>query len=239
MYKTNSLNDPLLKEFSFDYADISINDSQIIKILGYNNDSVPEPIIESITEIIKLFKEKIKPKSGYKIFNPEKIKFNDCQILIEDKIFNCGKMIYSCLSESESLTIMVATIGNEIEFISKEFMKSNDLLKGFITDKVASVIVENLADLTENILREELRKFEYKITNRYSPGYCGWNVDDQQQLFALLPPKFCGIELNNHSMMMPIKSISSIIGAGKKVERKGYQCLECDLEFCFKRDNNE
>ena len=82
-------------------------------------------------------------------------------------------------------------------------------------------------------------QFDYKTTNRYSPGYCGWNVSDQQKLFALLPKNFCGVSLNENSMMLPVKSISAVIGIGKTVEKKDYQCSICDVEFCYKRDRNE
>jgi hypothetical protein len=78
-----------------------------------------------------------------------------------------------------------------------------------------------------------------KITNRYSPGYCGWDVSDQHKLFSLLPNNFCGIKLTENALMIPIKSVSAVIGIGKNVERKDYQCSICEIEFCYKRGKNE
>ena len=41
-------------------------------------------------------------------------------------------------------------------------------------------------------------------TNRFSPGYCGWHVNEQKLLFSLLPDNVCGITLNSSALMYPI-----------------------------------
>jgi cobalamin-dependent methionine synthase I len=117
-------------------------------------------------------------------------------------------------------------------------MVNNEMLKGYLVDKVASELVEQLTDKTELLLKNELGQFELKLTNRYSPGYCGWSVADQQNLFSLLPTKFCGVSLNDNSMMIPIKSVSAVIGVGKSVEKKNYECSICEIDFCYKRERN-
>jgi len=73
------------------------------------------------------------------------------------------------------------------------------------------------------------------ITNRFSPGYCGWNVKEQHKLFQLLPPKFCGISLSDSALMIPIKSISGIIGMGDHVIVSDYPCDVCHEENCIYR----
>ncbi|MBK7629494.1 MAG: hypothetical protein IPJ23_02005 [Ignavibacteriales bacterium] len=136
------------------------------------------------------------------------------------------------------MTFIVASIGEEIEKLSKHFMDNNEMLKGYLIDKIASELVEQLADKTQLVLENELDEFELKVTNRYSPGYCGWNVADQNNLFSLLPLNFCGVSVNQNSMMMPVKSVSAVIGVGKNVEKKEYECSICDIEFCYKRERN-
>jgi cobalamin-dependent methionine synthase I len=117
-------------------------------------------------------------------------------------------------------------------------MDNGEVLKGYLIDKVASELVEQLADKTELLLEDELKEIELHATNRYSPGYCGWSVADQQNLFSLLPDKFCGVSINSDSMMMPIKSVSAVIGVGKNIEKKNYECLICEIDFCYKRERN-
>jgi cobalamin-dependent methionine synthase I len=84
---------------------------------------------------------------------------------------------------------------------------------------------------------EELAgKQGWGISNRYSPGYCGWNVAEQQILFALLPPNPCNISLTQSSLMQPIKSISGIIGFGPDVKSKGHTCQFCEMQNCIYRN---
>ena len=100
-----------------------------------------------------------------------------------------------------------------------------------------------LAELADILGR---RKFEKKIaasvkpigwslTNRYSPGYCDWPVSDQHNLFSLLPAGFCGITLTSSALMVPVKSLSGVIGVGSGVKRGAYQCSICDLKDCYRR----
>ncbi len=233
-----SLKQSILKDFQIDYNDCSINENTIIELLGYNDDTVPEPVEESVKYILNEIPGKVKLHSGYKIFNPRKVILDNNKFIIDNRLFNCGKIIYSSLKKSESISFLVASIGKEIEDWSRHFMDNNEMLKGYLIDKIASELVEQLADKTEKLLEDNLEEIELKATNRYSPGYCGWSVADQQNLFSLLPSMFCGVSVNSDSLMTPIKSVSAVIGVGKQVEKKDYQCSICDIDFCYKRERN-
>ncbi|MEE3446448.1 MAG: vitamin B12 dependent-methionine synthase activation domain-containing protein, partial [Prevotella sp.] len=67
------------------------------------------------------------------------------------------------------------------------------------------------------------------------PGYCGWHVSQQQLLFPLFNGQTCGVTLTDSSLMLPIKSVSGIIGVGEKVRRLDYTCGLCNFEKCYKR----
>ena len=49
---------------------------------------------------------------------------------------------------------------------------------------------------------------------------------------------FCGVTVNDTSMMKPIKSVSAVVGVGKSVEKKNYECSICEIDFCYKRERN-
>jgi hypothetical protein len=86
-------------------------------------------------------------------------------------------------------------------------------------------------------LKEMTEARGMKITNRYSPGYCGWNVSEQHKLFSLLEDNYCGISLNESALMQPIKSVSGIIGIGEKVRFNKYTCNLCDQQNCLYRNS--
>jgi hypothetical protein len=78
-----------------------------------------------------------------------------------------------------------------------------------------------------------------KITNRYSPGYCDWNVGEQHKLFSFFPDNYCGIRLTPSALMDPVKSVSGIIGIGENVKRNDYTCRVCDMKDCIYRRSRE
>ena len=115
-------------------------------------------------------------------------------------------------------------------------MSGGDPLGGYIVDLLGSEIVEAGMDLMQGELEREMEKQDRRISNRYSPGHCGWLVDEQQKLFSFFPGNFCGVSLTDSSLMLPIKSVSGIIGIGKDIKKKAYSCQVCDVEDCLYRD---
>jgi len=109
------------------------------------------------------------------------------------------------------------------------------MLRAYIVDAIASETVEQVAGWLENKIADHAQERAWKITNRYSPGYCGWSVEEQHKFFSLLPDGFCGISLTPSALMIPIKSVSGVIGLGPEVNRGAYQCSICDLKDCFRR----
>ena len=91
------------------------------------------------------------------------------------------------------------------------------------------------ADQMEKALQESIDKLGWMHTNRFSPGYCGWHVSQQQLLFPLFQGHTCGVKLTDSSLMIPIKSVSGIIGLGEKVRKLEYTCGLCDFKQCYKR----
>jgi len=74
------------------------------------------------------------------------------------------------------------------------------------------------------------------ITNRFSPGYCGWDVAEQHKLFGFFKDNFCGITLTESALMKPVKSVSGIIGIGRDVKYAPYQCHACEDKNCIYRN---
>ena len=104
-----------------------------------------------------------------------------------------------------------------------------------IVDLIGSEIAEEVAEYVHKKIEQDMRLRGMSITNRYSPGYCNWHVSDQQKLFKILEGKTCGIQLSDSSLMLPLKSISGIIGVGSNVKNRGYACSKCEMDFCIYR----
>ena len=147
-----------------------------------------------------------------------------------------GRIISRQLRGSEAFALFVATAGAEFEDLQMRLKDDDDMVRTFIADSFGSVIAERTADIMEECLQGELDGRGWRHTNRFSPGYCGWHVSEQQRLFPLFGvERPCGVRLTESSLMVPIKSVSGVIGLGPGVRKLEYSCGLCDYKDCYKR----
>lgn len=150
--------------------------------------------------------------------------------------FSVGKIITRQLRGSQRYLFFVATAGMEFEEFQHRLKEEGDMVRIFIADAIGSVIAELTADRMEEALEAFIGPSGWKHTNRFSPGYCGWHVSEQQMLFTLFPDGHpCGVSLTESSLMTPIKSVSGVIGIGENVRKLEYSCGLCDYKQCYKR----
>lgn len=146
--------------------------------------------------------------------------------------FDTGKTISKMLQNATSYALFLVTAGPEPENLARKLLEKGDYLEAYITDLVASGLVESVADQVQEQVRSLAASHGMLITNRYSPGYCSWNVEEQQKLFTLFPERSCGISLSSSSLMNPVKSASGIIGMGREVTFQDYTCEICPMKNC-------
>jgi hypothetical protein len=223
------------KTFQFDFNDLKLSVSQIESVMGYREGESEETITDLISVVLEEAAMICSIKAEYRVFKD--IEFNDAEktVKVNDLIFNIKKIVYGQIKRSGSLAFFLCTAGDEIGGRSRTAMKEGDLLKGYIYDVVGSEIVEAAADIMQDSLGEAMTPDGRKITNRFSPGYCGWDVAEQHKLFILMKDNFCGIRLNSSALMDPVKSVSGLIGIGENVKRLPYTCNFCDLKDCIYR----
>ena len=149
--------------------------------------------------------------------------------------FRLGRIIERQLHGAEAYAFFVCTAGTAYEAYQQQLTHEGDMVRTFIADALGSVIAERCADQMEQCLQASIDKLGWHHTNRFSPGYCGWHVAEQQRLFPLFGGHTCGVRLTSSSLMIPIKSVSGIIGLGPAVRHLDYTCGLCDFEKCYKR----
>ncbi|MCX6255717.1 MAG: methionine synthase [Bacteroidia bacterium] len=223
------------KTFQFDFKDLKLRVSQIENVIGYKEGENRELVTGNIEEILKESQEISNIKAQYNIFHGVKFDNDPKSVEINNIKFHIKKIVFGQIKKSDSVAIFLCTAGEEIGIRSKKAMKERDLLKDYIYDVVGSEIVEAAADLMQNELEKTMASSGKKITNRYSPGYCGWDVAEQHKLFQLVPDNFCGIKLTQSALMDPIKSVSGFIGIGENVKINPYTCSLCELKDCIYR----
>jgi hypothetical protein len=226
----------MINQYSFNFEDLAISRGEVESFMGYEIDGSPEPIPGIIDEVIRYTPDYTDIKGGYFIIDDIVVKKDHGEIQVKEVVLKTERIITTQLRKAEAIALFICTAGVGIGDWSKVLMSEGDLLKGYIIDSIGSITVEKAMDLIQHKLEIIKANENLKITSRYSPGYCKWNVSEQHKLFSFFPEGFCGVHLNESALMHPIKSISGIIGIGKEVRKNPYTCDMCDSKNCLYRN---
>jgi hypothetical protein len=222
--------------FKYNFSELNIDTTRIEKLIGYDSGTAPEPIPELISTVLNAAEKITDIKGKYLITVDYSANNNRESIRINNHYFNTGKIVTNYIRKSEQFVFFIVTAGKEVEIQSHKYLNGNDPLLGYIFDVLGSLTVESAVGKFQLDLEEHFKKAGLKITNPYSPGYCGWPVSDQQELFTLFDQDTCGIKLSKTCLMDPIKSVSGIIGIGRNIKKQPYSCTICDAKNCLYRD---
>ena len=211
-----------MTEKTLTYDDLQVTLADVYEQMGYHDAQPDEATQQETVSVIDAVRDLVTPRFSFFVVR-------DCPD------FQMGRIIERQLRDSEAFALFVCTAGIEYEDFQQRLKMEGDLVRVFIADALGSVIAEHCADRMEETLQASIDKLHWHHTNRFSPGYCGWHVSQQQMLFPLFVGHTCGVSLTDSSLMLPIKSVSGIIGLGEKVRKMDYTCGLCDFKQCYKR----
>ncbi|MBD1389307.1 hypothetical protein IC617_07710 [Neiella sp. HB171785] len=223
-----------LTQYQFGLNDFDLELADIASLMGYPADQLPTEIADLMAQEQQLFPCNPEILGGYRLL-PCELDLDDHTIQLEQSIFSPGRRNFSYYKRAEQIAVFACSAGHYIAKRSKQLMAQGLLLEGYVVDVMGSCLVEQAMNQIQHRLQQDLASQGLKITNRYSPGYCSWNIAEQRALFDLLPDKFCGIELTESCLMMPIKSISGLIGVGSRVRFREHSCEQCNSTTCIYR----
>jgi hypothetical protein len=226
----------ILKEYNLHPGQIGVDQKMVAKPMGLDAGCLQEPYRGIVHQCLAESAHYKNIRGGYRI--TERIGLDRAKktITAEGITFYPGEQVFRYLEHSEMMAFFVCTAGNEVSDRTRELNQAGQYLEGYITDLIGSILVEKAMDIIHNMLRADVKESGLQATNRYSPGYCHWKVDEQRQLFRLFPAGFCGVRLSDSALMNPIKSVSGVIGIGKNVGYREYICDACTSVNCIYRD---
>lgn len=225
---------PELRNFAFTFDELNIGVANIEEAMGYGGDQSPDPFPDMIAIALSQCNQLCDIQGSLLVSENFSTDAVGC-FVIEGITFRIGRKIARQLKNAEGGALFICTAGAQIGEKSKEFMAQGDLMEGYILDVIGSVTVEAAIEKIQKMFEEELINRGLRMANRYSPGYCGWALNEQKQLFSLFPGNHCGISLSDSCLMDPAKSVSGVIGFGKSVQKTAYECQMCELETCMYR----
>jgi hypothetical protein len=220
-------------KIDIDPQEVTIDRGTIASLMGVDASDIPETYRGLIETELDETANYSSIRGGFIVSENIAIRSREMIFEFENTQFMAGKEVVNNLAESEKLALFVCTAGEEVTRRSRNHMESGNMLEGYICDIIGSLLVERAMDFLQEKLGDRYMQEGMKITNRYSPGFCNWEVSEQKKLFGFFPEGFCGVKLSKSSLMIPVKSLSGVIGIGTRVKYNKYLCTVCKQKNCI------
>lgn len=217
---------------------LDLDKEEILRYQGYSRKKVKEPN----QNILRITEEEI--NRGYSLFKPQgiysliKIKGSvlEGRINLENGlIFRFAKSIIKQLKGASHLLVGVVTIGDLLEKKVSELFSQGEYPRALTLDVIGTVAVEDFSRKVRKLARQEVIEQGFKTSRHFSPGYSGWEVSQQEIVFKSIPSDNIGVRLTKGFMMLPQKSLSWVIGAGKEIivsSEEENKCKDCQSKYC-------
>lgn len=220
------------RELPIEVQDLILSPEELRITLGYGEAEPGPEVQEIIDHLTARALDVCHPRSGFRIVEGY---VEHQHLILAGLDFDPGAIIAAQLRKGTCFAVFIASIGTEMDTWLHDLREGDDIVSAYIADALGSVMAEAIVVCGLNRIEQHVTSAGLRITNPYSPGYCGWDVSEQHALFSLLPENFCGVQLGESGLMLPIKSVSAVIGIGPDVERRDYGCALCRKADCYKR----
>ncbi len=219
-------------ECSISQNALKVSAGNIMTLMGYSPENWDPTIHEMVAVAIEAAETAFAPAAGYVCLETLQRAEHPETMVVGTQVFETKRRIATQLKNAECVAVYVCTIGDALERIAGDCMREGDALRAYLFDLIASEAVEALASILHQHVRNIAAAHSMGSSNRFSPGYCEWDVGEQHLLFSLLPAGFCGVTLAASALMHPVKSTSGFIGIGHGVKEKNYSCDFCNQRNC-------
>lgn len=120
------------------------------------------------------------------------------------------------LKNCESIVLFGATVGIELDRLITKYSRVAPS-RALLFQAIGAERIESLCDVFCQEIREQKAALGQFVMPRFSPGYGDLPLSFQTEIFRVLAcPKHIGLTLNSSLLMSPTKSVTAIVGVGRK-----------------------
>lgn len=185
-----------------------INKREAYRYMGFKN-TLPDENFRLLTE--KCEREVLKaakPRFVYRVFDivsrENGVCLNGTSLVLQ------GENIKALLKDSPRAGVFAATLGTGVDSLIRR-LEATDITCGFIADNLASALIEQVCDRTEEEIVKALG--EVTLTPRFSCGYGDLPLSSQGEfLKAVDAQSKIGLCMTDTLIMIPRKSVTAVMG---------------------------
>ncbi len=185
--------------------DITINNRMLKYLKVPRNSQTMEIISLLLEESLKLVDIKkwhrcVPVDEFYKLFHP---------------YARQSKSISKLLTRTEKVWLIAVSLGEDLEFRSREYFKSNEVFRGYILDRLGSFLVEEEVKKIDTEISRECQKDGCPTIHRYSPGYGDFSIKAQQIFFNLIKDSIPELKISSGCLLSPEKTVTALRGMNR------------------------
>lgn len=208
---------------------IAIDRREVLRYLGYHGNEADERTVELIEEAVHLLQEQARPAHIWREF-PLKLGAGG---EIDGGCFRTvSQNLSRNLKDCERLLLFAATLGLGVDYLIQRYTRLQ-MSMAVVLQAAGAAMIEAYCDEVCAGLKEDFSQKGWYARPRFSPGYGDFSLGCQREILGGLEAgKRIGITLTDSLLMMPSKSVSAVIGLGKKP----WLCEVKGCEACGKKD---
>lgn len=155
-------------------------------------------------------------------------------VFLENGFFLKGGLAKNSLKECDAVIALAATLTLEADRL---IGTAGNIVNQAVMNAVLSAAVEDYLDAVEARLNAEYNKKGLYLTKRFSPGYYDLPLSLQSDILkATNAEKLLGIRLTPNMLLVPVKSVTALIGISKNPrDNSKHKCADCDKPCVYRR----
>ena len=176
------------------------------------------------------------PRSVFSIFEVE---IYDSHIVFDKSFSIKGSNLADICRGCSKAALMAVTIGSGVDTLIRRSQAQN-MSESVIIDACASAETERVADIAEEEIMKSISGSEF-LTMRFSPGYGDVPLCESEKIIsALNADKKIGLKMTRTDMLIPLKSITAVIGISATISDRKKSCSFCSInKNCIYRKRDE
>lgn len=186
-----------------DYQEVYRYMGYMLKDRNPQDDDI-KPLVVKVCEEMKLL---MQPQCTYACYD----------LSIKDDLLIFGgnqvqsKELSRYMKDCHSIYLFAATLGPKVD---REIQKHTkiDPVKAVVMQAAGAMYIEEYCDIFCDEIANEVKKENFAVKHRYSPGFGDVSLEVQKLFFSVLGCKKIGLTLMDSLIMAPEKSVSAFIG---------------------------
>ncbi len=212
------------------HAPLKVSRREIFRYLGIR-DGKPDPQTSSLVDsVVGELEKVIRPREFHQAY-PLNVTGDERHTVDLGCFQTHSRSLEKNLRGCSEVIVFAATIGSGVDMLLRRYGLTEPS-RGVVMQAASAAFIESWCDQINDRLKAALKEGLY-LRPRFSPGYGDFPLEDQRDIFrALQVEKRVGIVLTESLLMLPSKSVTAVIGAGKE----DLSCVREGCEVCRKAD---